>query len=252
MRKRSVFLAGLAAVGLSVALYGSQRESVERAVRLRFPEGPDLSGLSIQYFLVGPFGGFGSFVRTSADVREYAIDTWSEGQQASTLKVIFYCRGYRLVLMNEAALAERRVGTVSIGLEPLGSLPLSGRLIAVPAPTNLKIEAVYLASWAHKFFGIADGMVPSFTVDTTTVAADGSFTLRVPDFAHDPVVTSFDEGPWRGEIRLVAREIGSGNTPFQLEEVQQVDQPFGLSIAARYPQDLQLVGIPKWFRGSAT
>jgi hypothetical protein len=245
MRKRSLFLAGLAAVGLSVALNGSQHESTERVIRLRFPNGADLSGLSIQYFLVGPFGGFGSFVRTSPDVREYSVDTWRGGQQASTLKAIIYCRGYRPVLLTESALAERRVGTVSIGLEPMGWLPLSGRLIAVPAPTDLKIEAAYLAYWAHKFFGITDGEVPSFTVDTTKVAADGSFALRVPDFAHDPVATSFGDGLWRGEIRLVAREMGSGNIPYQLEEVQQAGQPVRLSIAAEYPRDLLLVGIPR-------
>ena len=204
-----------------------------------------MAGLSIQYFLVGPFGGFGSIVRTRPDVREYSLETWRAGQQATTLKAIIYCRGYRPVLLTESGLAERRVGTVSIKLEPLGWLPLAGRLISVPAPTDLRIEAAYLAHWAHKFFGIADGAVPSFTVDTTKVAADGSFALRLPDLAHDPVATSFGDGLWRGEIRLVVREEGSGNIPYQLEEIQQAGQPVGLPIAAEYPQDLVLVGVPR-------
>ncbi len=245
MRKRSVLLAGLAAVGLSVALNGSQYESTDRAIRLRFPDAADLSGLSIQYFLVGPFGGFGSFVRTRPDVREYSLDTWRGGQRAATVKVIIYCRGYGPVLLTESALADRRVGTLSIKLEPLKSVPLSGKVISTPVPRDLRIEAVYLAHWAHKFFGITDGAVASFMVDTTKVAADGSFALRVPDFAHDPVTTSFGDGLWRGEIRLIAREMASENIPYQLEEVQQAGQPASLSIAAEYPQDLMLVGIPR-------
>ena len=84
MRKRSLFSAGLAVVGLSVMLNGSQHESTERAIRLRFSDAADLSGLSIQYFLVGPFGGFGSFVRTRPDVTVF-IGTW-RSQQASTLQ----------------------------------------------------------------------------------------------------------------------------------------------------------------------
>ena len=64
-------------------------------------------------------------------------------------------------------------------------------------------------------------------------------------FAHDPVATSFGDGLWRGEIRLFAREMGTGNMPYSLEEVQQAGQPASLAIAAEYPQDLVLVGIPR-------
>ena len=229
-------------VGIAAVLNASQNESSERAIRLRFPDRADLTGLSIRYSLVGPFGRFDSFVRPQPDVREYALDTSYRGQQATTLKAVIYCPGYRIVLLTEPALAARRIGTVSIALEPLGWVPLSGRLVSVPAPENLSIEVVYLAHWEHAFSGLADGAVASFTVATSKVAADGTFALNVPDLARDPVVTSFSEGQ-RGVLRLIARETATRNIPYALEEIQQAGQEVDLPVAAEYPRDLLLVAV---------
>lgn len=243
MQRQPLFLACLAVVGFAVGLGGFQNESSEQAIRLRLPDRADLTGLSIQYFLEGPFGGFGSFVRTDPGVREYALETWRGGQPATTLKAIIYCPGYRIALLRESALAGRRIGTLPIGLEPLGTIPLSGRLTSVPAPQRLTIEAVYFAYWGHRFFGITDGRVASFTVATSKVAADGAFALNVPDFARDPVVTSFPEGPLRGSLRLIGREAESGNIPFVLEEIRQAGQEITFPVAPEYPRDLLLVAI---------
>jgi hypothetical protein len=94
MRRRTLFLAGFVAVALCVGVSGSQNESSERFIRLRFPDRADLAGLSIRYFIEGPFGGFSNFVRTTPNVREYALETWRGGQPARTLKAIIYCPGY--------------------------------------------------------------------------------------------------------------------------------------------------------------
>src|SRR5437870_3582717 len=48
-------------------------------------------------------------------------------------------------------------------------------------------RAVYLAGWAHEFFGILDGPVSSFAVASTPLASDGSFALTLPDLLHDPI-----------------------------------------------------------------
>ena len=244
MTIRSLLVAGVAATGLAVVLSGSQEETSQRAIQLRFPDRADLTGLSIRYYMTGLFGGYGSFVRTRPDVREYAIETWRGGLQAGTFKAIIYCPGYRTVLLTESALAGRRVEAISVALEPLGWVPLSGRVTSVPTTKDLSVEAVYLPFWAQEFFGILDGPVPRFTVDTTKVAADGSFTLRVPDFAHDPVTTAVGDGKMRGEIHVVAREAQSGNTPYALEQIERAGQPVSLPIAAEY-QDLILVGVPR-------
>jgi hypothetical protein len=230
-------------IGLAiVTLDGSQAVTSARGVRLRFPDRADLRGLAIQYQLVGSFGGYGSFLRTSPDVREYVVETSRDGQAATTLKAIIYCPGYRIVLVNESDLQSRR--SVLIDLKPLGSVPLSGQLVSAPIPLDLNIEAVYLAYWSHSFFRIADGAVAQFTVATSKVAPDGSFSLNIPDLARDPVVASFPEGPERGEIRLIPRESGTGNIPYLLE-IHNAERNFHLPVAAEYPRDLLLVGAPR-------
>src|SRR5256885_1108215 len=106
-------------IGLAiVTLDASQAVTSGRIVRLRFPDRADLRGLSIQYYLVGSFGGYGSFLRTSPDVREYVVETSRDGQQATTLKAIIYCPGYRFVLVNESELESHRSHTLSIDLRP--------------------------------------------------------------------------------------------------------------------------------------
>jgi hypothetical protein len=243
MNGRSLLLAGLGAAALGAGLSGSQHESSERSIRLRFPDRADLTGLSIQYFLAGPFGGFGNFVRTTPDVREYALETWRNDQPGRTLKAIIYCPGYRIVLLTESLLHGRHREVVSVYLEPLRKVPLSGRLIWVPHGPDLTIEAVYLAKWGHQFFGIIDGPVASFTVATSKVAVDGTFELDIPDLARDPVVMSFGQGDLRGVLRLRARETKTGNIPYVLESVEQPGR-FGLPVSEAYPRGLLLVAAP--------
>jgi hypothetical protein len=230
-------------IGLAIlTLDASQATTSTRGVRLRFADGADLRGLSIQYQLVGSFGGYGSFLRTSPDVREYVVETSRDGQPATTLKAIVYCPGYRIVLVNESDLESRR--SVLIDLKPLGSVPLSGQLVSAPIPLDLNIEALYLAYWSHSFFRISDGPVAQFTVATSKVAPDGSFSFNIPDLAHDPVVASFPEGTMRGEVRLMPREAGTGNIPYHLE-IHGAERGFHLPVAAEYPRDLLLVGAPR-------
>jgi len=244
MQRRSLFLACLAAVGLAAGPGGSQNESSGQAIRLRFTDrGAELAGLSIQYFLGGPFGGFGNLVRTAPDVREYIVETSREGQPATMFKAIIYCPGKRIVLLTRSAVAGRLAGTVSIKLEALERVPLSGRLVSEATGQDLNIEALYQADWAHSFFGIVDGPVASFTVATTKVAADGTFALEVPDFAHDPVVTSFDERAGRGVLRFGISP--TGNISYRLEELQQAGREMRLPIATGYPRDLLLVAVSR-------
>jgi hypothetical protein len=226
-------------------LTASQTVPIERAIRLRFPAPANLTELSIRYYLTGPFGGFGDSVPTRADVREYAIDTWRGERPAETFKAIIFCPGYRTVLLTESTLAARTGGTLSIELEPLSWVPLSGRVILGPAARPVSIEVGYLAYWSHEFFGIFDGAVQSFIVATASLGADGSFATKVPDLAHDPVVGSFAIRAGRGELRLVAREAGTGNIPYSLEAIHKAGEPVRLLIAAEYPRDLVLVSVAR-------
>ena len=129
---------------------------------MRFPEGVDLTGLSINYFLSGPFGGYGTFVRTNPSVREYVLETSHDGQPAKSIKAIIYCPGYQTVLFTREGPWDASSDTVNVALVPLSSVPLAGRVTGIADPEGLLLEIRYAAFWSHAFFGIYDGAVVSF------------------------------------------------------------------------------------------
>jgi hypothetical protein len=150
-------------------------------------------------------------------VREYAID--ADG--AKTFKAIVYCPGYEFVVFD-------RPGRELIHLRSLRSLALSGHVLSVAHPERLTIEVVYVAEWAHEFFGILDGPVSSFGVASAPLARDGSFTLTLPDLLHDPIVAARNE---RGSFTLRVRETKGWNL---------VGRSATIELAAKYPRDLMV------------
>jgi len=244
-RTIAICLAGVLTVSLAaqapvfdVALF-RQNDSTERAIRLRFPDGVDLTGLSIQYFLTGPFGGYGSVLSINPAAREQSVDTWREDQQGREIKIIIYCPGYGFRLVTESGLAARRIGTLPIQLEPLGSVFLAGRISGLPASPRLTIEAGYFKDWECAFFNLIDCLQGSITVATSTIADDGTFTLNIPDFLRDPVVTSY-----RDHGRLTFRVLGA-NRDLDLVDAQNQGQRARLPIAPFYPGNLQLIAVPR-------
>jgi hypothetical protein len=227
---------------LVVAAQG-RRPSIDNTFLLRFPRTVDTTGLSISYFLTGPFGGYGSYVRTKSNVREYVIETLYEGKSAKTLKAIIYCPGYGVELLSASPLTVPSGISPFVELKTLPSIPLSGKVVLPKgrSVTSPKIEVVYSAYWSHQFFGISDGAVITFKVASTDVAEDGSFSIMVPDFTRDPVVTSFEK---KGVLRLMAREPNTGNMPYILERAEQPGRGAELVIAAEYDGELILYAKP--------
>ena len=208
-------LTSLVLFGANADIANKQQPSDTHTFLLHFSGSIDTSSLSIGYFLGGPFGGYGGFVRTQANVWDYAIETSYEGKPARTLKAIVFCHGYKVKLLEIASLDDSE-GFANIDLEPLGWVRLSGRVIPPPSPgdAGLIIKATYMADWSHQFYGIIDGPVSSFEVASATLSENGFFSMMVPDLAHDPTINSFK---WHGAIEMVAGEPKTGNIVYLLE-----------------------------------
>src|SRR5262245_43204069 len=78
----------------------AQSFSGSQSFLLRLPPTVDTTGLQINYFMTGAFGGYGAFVRTKPGLHDYAIDTSYENKPARALKIIIYCPGYGIELLN--------------------------------------------------------------------------------------------------------------------------------------------------------
>ena len=239
MRTRASLLALAVTVSLTAALAGFQSPT-SATIRLRLPDGIDLTGLGIRYYLTGPFGGFGGFVQTDPKTREYGIDLTRQGKLAGSFKAVIYRPGSRFVLLRESVTEGLAARTLSIDLEPLGSIPLTGEIILVRPVLGLSIHGTYLANWGHDFYGIVDGFVDQFPVGTTEIEKDGSFTLNVPDFMRDPTVAAHT-GYSRGSFLLEVYQTGTGNRVYRLEEVARPGRSAEIPVASDYSRSVQLV-----------
>src|SRR5215208_3394664 len=55
---------------------------------IRLPEYADTEDLEIHYRLIGPFGGYRSFVRTGGGTRVYKVEASYEGKAARSLSAV--------------------------------------------------------------------------------------------------------------------------------------------------------------------
>jgi hypothetical protein len=202
---------------------------------LRLPQTVDTTGLHINYFMTGAFGGFGSFVRTKPNVHDYVIDASYENKPAKTLKIIVYCPGYSMELINVASLADSSDNGASVELKPLPSVQLSGKIALSEGSVrkDYNLEVLYVAYWGHEFFGIIDGAVATFKLASADVSEDGSFSVSIPDFARDSAVASFKE---KGVLMLIAREPKTGNFAYTLESAERPGIDAEFEIATKYDE----------------
>jgi hypothetical protein len=231
------------AVGLIAGVEAFQKDPIEPTIRLQFPERADLTGLWVNYFLRGPFGGYGGNGRLVPGTREYIISASHEGRPATTFEAIVYVPGYRFVVLPRSSVGSRSE-TRSIALQPLETIRLSGEIVLARPVKGLSIEAGYMASWECDLFMLIDCLQTWIPVARTVVAEDGRFTLNVPDFVQDPVVAAYT-GRLRGNFRLFVRETVSGNIAYNVEDLSARGRAAELPIASQYPLDLQLVVVPR-------
>ena len=185
--------------------------------------------------MTGDFGGYGGFVRTKPNLHGYVIDTSYQNKPASTLKIILYCPGYGIELLNLPSLSDLSDMSESVKLKPLPAVHLSGKIVTPEgsALKDFKMEVIYWAFWELEFFGIADGPVSPFKLASADVSRDGSFSVAVPDFTRDPAIAHFME---KGVIGLSARDPKTGNFVYKLESAERPGIDAEFEIATKYDE----------------
>ena len=170
--------------------------------------------------------------------------TLPKEHRATALKAVVFCRGYRLGFVNVPSLAEVPSKRMAIDLVPLGSVALNGR-VTLPRdekPADLRLDVYYNDfEIVFRYLQITEGISGGMKVATTPLAADGSFTTTVPDFANDPVASK-DPGRFKFGIRAlrpyhgVSERSAAAHIPGQAEF-----GPFvGIPIALSYPDPIAL------------
>jgi hypothetical protein len=211
-----------------------QPPPVSPPFRVRLPEYADTKNLEIHYQLIGLFGGYGSFVRTNAGVWEYKIDTSFEGKPADSLSAVIYCPGYQVETIHYPSLAALQDRSAELQLKPLATVPFTGKVL-LPAGIHageVRVDVRLSAPWECEFFGLADCLVPSYgKVASAELAEDGEFSVALPDFAHDPIVSTYKRP---GDFIFTVSECKSARYLFSLRAEGSTSAYAGLPVASWY------------------
>jgi len=196
--------------------------------------------VQIRYLLIGPFGGYGGFVREEENVHSYEIETSVKGKPASQIKIVVYAPGCRFQLFKFPMYKETDL-KVKFACLPLPSVTLSGQIPPDEMVQNRRAELVisYTAYWMCDLFGLMDCLITEFDVTSVVPNANGEFQVELPDFAVDPTPSSFKGG---ATLRLGLRDPDSWNSivdQFEPVEPELQSEMHDLRILSSYPRGLR-------------
>jgi hypothetical protein len=203
-------LASVFAIAVVVSLEASTSFQSGQRPGAQFPTAPDGREFVIRIEPPGAMsscefpniqrGSFGEFVH--ADVRSavggvFALHTGIGDKPATELKIAVWCPGFGMGLLNVQGVQSSGYER-TLTLSPLKSIPLAGRVLPSDdgvSLANAKLRVSYEAFWLCNFFKEQDCGVPQWEVSTDHIAADGTFRVLVPDFAADPAIKEWADGP---------------------------------------------------------
>ena len=232
---RRYFFSVILLAGLVSALRGQDTNPpLLPIVSLVLPPGVASETVQIKYFLAGSFGGYGSFIRAEKNRASYDIYASVDRRPAGNIKIIAYLPGCKLIaidLVLPGTLLERR-----LACEPLGSVPLRGQVfpVSITQAQPTEIEISYLALWAHRFFGIYDGLITTIRLGAVRPDDNGRFEFEVPDFHQQS-----DLGD--AEIEFILRDPASGNIIAFLSPEEPSGTSHWLKVGASYPPLVRLI-----------
>jgi hypothetical protein len=197
-----------------------------------------------RYYLTGPFGSSGGFLKAEPERNEYLIDTSVNHQAAETLKVILYAPGCQIVTLSVHPLSESEK-TADVPCEDLPPLTFNGKVEFPEAPRRrpYEVEITYMAYWANDFFGVADGPVTTFDLAQVTPDERGAFHVILPNFTKDAATGSFHRN---AGLRFIARERESGNIVSLLAPANvQGKNSRDLALKAKYATEVIFKPVPE-------
>jgi hypothetical protein len=227
-------------VTFSIAILSSpqswaQHSSGDDPVRVVLPRSVETNSCQLEYFLVGPFGGYGGVARPKRDASEFEIETVHEGEVVERLKVILSCSGYQIETMTFNSVSDLDVRTFQVHPKPLGTVRFRGvvRGLTLQQVQALHVDVDYMPWWICEFFHLSDCSLGAWRITSVELDADGRFSVTLPNFARDAVVRSFKRP---GEYAFRIREQKTGNRLFELKAAGSNSLIWGrVPVADSYP-----------------
>ncbi len=213
------------------------RDQSQEDFVINLPVGIKSEQVQIVYFLTGTFGGYGMTARPESGKHEYRITTMVDGKAADTLKALVFAPGCKIGKISISSLISTT--KASFACEATTSLPFTGQIEQLGALRghDYEVEIRLVGRWGLDFFGIGDGIEPTFHIASLTPDNNGSFRGQLPDLTQDVLINSV--GSNNAAFHLTAREKSTGNILGVLQPTDKKYDRFGdLRLQPVYPDDI--------------
>ena len=214
----------------------TQRSSGDGPIRVVLPRSVETRSCRLEYLLAGAFGGYGGFARPKLDASEFEVETVHEGEAVERLKLILACSGYQIETMVFDSLPDLAGRTVHVDPKPLGTVRFRGvvRGLTLPQVKVLYVDVDYTPWWTCEFFRLPDCLLGSWKVASVELDTNSRFSVAIPNFAGDAVITSFKHPGW---FAFRIRDQKTGNPLFELTPVAGSNSPSPgkITVADSYP-----------------
>lgn len=188
--------------------------------------------VQVRYFLGGEFGVINSTSTAIGKEDKIVIMTEEGTKQANSFKAIAFAPGCQFVTFTVDDLSNsNRQGDFEC--QKLPTTPLQGKIdVSRLQGKELQVEVLYVCNWASQFFKLGSGAVSPFSLTKTQVATDGTFSIELPDFAGDPLWSSFSNNSFLS-FHLI--DAGTGQSLNGLVPPSAMSQGSLLRVAPSYP-----------------
>jgi hypothetical protein len=166
--------------------------------------------VSIEYYLLGPFGARGNAVSRKPNVHSYEIDPSYNGVVAGAVKGLIYVPGCEFATF-DIPISGESVTEKSFECRALPNVILAGNIAASKMTRGKSLEIViyYLADWACPLFELNDCRVPQFQLSRVPLNPDGSFEASVTDFSSDRNTLASENS---SQLRVYLRDAKTWNS----------------------------------------
>ena len=234
---RPIAIAATLALPLAAGA-NAQTSQEPRSLNVVLLGGVPSEQVHITYYLYGSFGAYGGVTAPIPGASFYQIPTYVDGKAAGQIKGFIFASGCSMALFDITLIDAADVQRY-FSCSPLGTITLLGRIrpAELQGKEPMEVRFVYMASWACRFFDLADCAVPQIEVGAVKPDADGAFEIELPNFKADPISSDSEGG---AELQVVLREIKTWNLAAFLEpETEALRAPDRtLRIVPFYPQNL--------------
>ena len=215
------------------------------SVSISLPPSIPSETVQISYFLRGPFGGYGGYAAQRAGVHSYEIPASVEGKAATEIRMIVYASGCEIQTFDIPLAEDSRVKQ-EFPCQRVATVKLSGQIVPneLVRDNNAELVVMYMAYWAHGFYGIADGIVTEFRLATVTPDANGMFQVDLPYFIADAAAPPSER---RAGFWLMLCESRTSNhiaSDLEPEVLELRLEGHGLRIRSHYPDGLKFTRGP--------